>query len=80
MADPKPDVDQMSFEEAFEELETIVDELERGDIPLEQALRAFERGQKLAARGQELLDQAELKLTELASEPDRDPDGMDQEA
>lgn len=80
MTDPKPDVDQMSFEEAFEELETIVDELERGDISLEQALRAFERGQKLAARGQELLDQAELKLTELASEPDRDPDGMDQEA
>lgn len=79
MADPVPNVDQMSFEEAFEELEAIVDELERGDIPLEQALRAFERGQKLAARGQELLDQAELKLTELASEPGRDPDEMDQE-
>lgn len=79
MADPKRDVNEMSFEEAFTELEGIVDELERGDLPLEQALRAFERGQALAARGQELLEQAELKLTELASESARDPDEVDQE-
>lgn len=79
MAEPKTDIDEMTFEQAFEELETIVDELESGDLPLEQALRAFERGQRLAARGQELLDQAELKLTELRldspSEPDEEEEG-----
>lgn len=68
MAKPKPPQD-MDYEEAFAELEQVVAKLELGDLPLEEALATFERGQALAARCTELLDQAELKLKELV------PDG-----
>ncbi|MEW6566578.1 MAG: exodeoxyribonuclease VII small subunit [Chloroflexota bacterium] len=56
----------MSFEQAFQELETTVKQLESGELPLEQAMTLFERGQALAARCSALLDQAELRLKQLA--------------
>lgn len=74
MPDSKSDIAEMSFEQAFDELEAIVRDLESGDLPLEEALQAFERGQRLAAHGQELLDQAEQVLIELTDDSDRDAD------
>lgn len=56
----------MTFEQAFQELETTVTQLESGNLSLEQALAVFERGQALAARCSALLDQAELRLKQLA--------------
>ena len=53
---------EMSYEEAFAELEAVVESLEEGDLPLERALEQFQRGQALAARCSQLLEQAELKL------------------
>ena len=55
----------MTFEQAFQELEATVKQLESGEPPLEQAMTLFERGQALAARCSELLDQAELRLRQL---------------
>ena len=55
----------LSYEQAFEELEALVERLDSGDLPLEKALALFERGQALAARCSELLEQAELKLRKL---------------
>ena len=66
---PKP-VEELSYEEAFTELETIVDALE-GDAsqnPLEDAMSLFERGQALVKRCSELLDGAELKVRQLSGE------------
>ena len=57
--------EKMAYEEAFEELEGIVEQLHSGELPLEKSLSLFERGQALAARCSELLDQAELKLRQL---------------
>jgi exodeoxyribonuclease VII small subunit len=54
-----------SFEVAFHELEEIVAQLERGDLPLEQALELHERGQKLAAYCAAQLEQAELHVRKL---------------
>jgi exodeoxyribonuclease VII small subunit len=54
-----------SFEVAFQELEEIVAQLERGDLPLEQALELHERGQQLAAYCATQLDQAELRVKKL---------------
>jgi exodeoxyribonuclease VII small subunit len=65
--------DALTFERAFEALEATVQTLEQGDLPLEQALAAFERGQALAARCAALLEQAELRLSQLA--PD-EPGGL----
>lgn len=64
MSKPKSP-EKMSYEQAFEELETIVQQLEGGELPLEKALSLFERGQSLALRCSTLLEQAELKLKQL---------------
>ena len=64
MAKEKP-ADQLNYEQAFEELEAIVEQLQTADLPLEEALSLFERGQALSARCNELLEQAELRLREL---------------
>lgn len=68
-SDPKP-VEKLTYEEAFAELETIVDALE-GDAaqnPLEEAMALFERGQALARRCSELLNGAEVKVRELSGD------------
>lgn len=57
--------DQLSYEQAFKELESIVDQLQSEDLPLEEALSIFERGQALSTRCNELLESAELKLRQL---------------
>lgn len=57
--------EELSYEQAFEELEATVRRLEAEELPLEEALALFERGQALAARCNTLLDQAELKLRAL---------------
>ena len=62
----KKTVDQLSYEEAFAELEAIVVELEQGEASLDQALEQFERGQALAVRCGHLLEQAQLRLTQLS--------------
>jgi exodeoxyribonuclease VII small subunit len=64
MAKVKPP-EEMTYEQAFRELETVVQRLEAGELPLEEALGLFERGQALAGRCGELLDQAELRLKQL---------------
>jgi len=71
MPKPKP-VDQLRFEEAFEQLATLVAQLESGEQPLEESLALFERGQALAAHCSWLLEQAELKLRQLV--PDESGD------
>jgi len=65
MVKKKP-VNQLRFEQAFEELAALVGKLESGDQPLEESLAIFERGQALAAHCSQLLEQAELKLRQLA--------------
>lgn len=50
------------FEECLERLEKIVDQLERGDIPLEQALALFEEGMKLSHSCRSELETAEGKV------------------
>ena len=60
MAAKKPE--NLSFEEAMTELEHVVAELESGDIPLEQALKKFERGVALARSTRDKLEQAEQQV------------------
>ncbi len=51
-----------SFEASLKELESIVETLERGELPLEKALEMFERGVKLSRSCQQRLDEAERKV------------------
>lgn len=59
-------VENLSYEEAFAELEKIVAALESKQKSLDQAMSLYERGQALAKRCAELLDQAELKVKQLS--------------
>lgn len=61
-------IEELTYEQAFEELESIVAALETEEHPLEQALILFERGQSLARHCARLLDEAELKVQRLAED------------
>jgi exodeoxyribonuclease VII small subunit len=65
--DPQP-VEEMAYEQAFAELESIVSALESEQRPLDEAMALFERGQALAKRCAELLDKAEIKVRKLTGE------------
>jgi exodeoxyribonuclease VII small subunit len=62
---------EMKFEEALERLEAIVHTLERGDLPLDDSLKAFEEGVKLSKSCLKLLDQAEKRVDVLLGEHGR---------
>lgn len=55
----------VNFEKALTQLEDLVDEMEQGDLPLEDALKNFEKGIALAADCQQALSKAEQKVTQL---------------
>lgn len=61
----KNELAEMTYEQAFTELESIVETLESGQKPLDEALKIYERGQMLAQYCAALLDQAELKIKQL---------------
>jgi len=61
---------QKKFEEAMERLEEIVRDLEDGDLPLEESLKAFEEGMNLIKFCSEKLEEVERKVTKLVKESD----------
>lgn len=63
-----PSQAELPFEAAFAQLEDVVQKLEEGDLPLEEAMGLYERGMALAGRCQTVLDQAELRVTQVAGE------------
>lgn len=62
------EIENLTFEQAFTELEETVRKLEAGRLALEESLTLFERGQALAARCSTQLDEAELKVQQLTPE------------
>lgn len=60
-----PAVAESSFEASTERLSRVVEQLERGDLPLEKALALFEEGVRLARSAQARLDRAERRVEEL---------------
>lgn len=63
--DPHADIAAMPFEKALAELETIVAKLERGDVPLEDSIVAYERGEALKAQCDKLLAAAEARVEKI---------------
>jgi exodeoxyribonuclease VII small subunit len=66
------DTTELSFEEALDQLETIVAELESGGLPLEQALEKFEVAMRLKKQCEDLLARAEARIEELTEEEKAD--------
>ena len=79
---------ELSFEDAYRRLEEAVDRLERGELPLTDAELLYRQGMELANRCQQLLAEAELRITQVgdsrgiptpaAGEPEDGGDGWDQ--
>ena len=58
----------VNFEKAIKDLERIVEDLESGELSLEQSLKTFEKGIKLTRQCQGELEKAELKVKKLVEE------------
>ncbi|OIQ26014.1 exodeoxyribonuclease VII small subunit [uncultured Vibrio sp.] len=71
MASKKPE--NMSFEATIDELDSLVDQLENGDLALDDALKKFERGISLARAGQTKLSDAEQRVSILLQNDDEAP-------
>jgi len=59
-----------TFEDSLKQLETIVGQLEKGDLPLEESLKLFEEGMRLSAVCKEELEAAEGKVQILLKQRD----------
>jgi exodeoxyribonuclease VII small subunit len=64
---------EISFEDALRELEGIVTSLERGDVSLDDAITAFERGTALKAHCQARLEEARMKVEQIRLPVDGSP-------
>ncbi|PWL19135.1 exodeoxyribonuclease VII small subunit [Falsochrobactrum shanghaiense] len=71
------DIAVMSFEEALKQLEKIVDDLERGDVALEESIRIYERGEALKKHCDTLLKSAEDKVEKIRVGRDGQPAGTE---
>ena len=71
------EVQSMSFEKALEALEKIVDDLERGDVPLDQSIRIYERGEALKAHCERLLKAAEDRVEKIRLSREGRPVGIE---
>jgi exodeoxyribonuclease VII small subunit len=60
------DIEGLGFEDAFQALEAAVQQLEEGNLTLEQSIAVYERGMRLAQRCSQALDAAELQVQQLA--------------
>ena len=78
MPDPFPP--DLTFEDAYHELETIIVQLEAGNLSLDESLDLFERGQRLSNWCESQLDAADLRVTRLSADGEDDDDFEDDTA
>ena len=71
------DIAKLSFEKALAELEQIVQKLERGDVPLEESVTIYERGEALKRRCEDLLRQAEARVEKIRLDAAGKPTGTE---
>ena len=72
---PSADLAGLPFEKALAELEDIVKRLERGDVPLEDSIAIYERGEALKKHCESLLKRAETRIEKITVGPDGQASG-----
>ena len=65
-------IDTMTFEEAMNELEKLVESLDKGDISLDQAISAYDKGSRLKDLCQKKLNEAKMKVETIQSSDNSD--------
>ena len=68
---------ELNFEETMQELEKIVQELEKGDMNLDDSIKKFEEGMKLSKSASDYLEKAEKKITVLINDGDNNIEEQD---
>ncbi|MCC5971277.1 MAG: exodeoxyribonuclease VII small subunit [Pararhodobacter sp.] len=68
-------VGEMSFEEALKELESVVGQLERGDVELEKSITLYERGAELKKHCEAKLAQAQTRIEQITLAENGTPTG-----
>ena len=63
-------LEKMTFEEAMKELERLVDSLDKGDVSLDEAIEAYDRGSQLKDHCQKKLNEAKMKVETIQSSSD----------
>lgn len=62
----RKDVEKLSFEQAIDELRSIVERIEQGQVSLEESLRQYERGMVLIRHCRNILQQAEKRIEKVS--------------
>lgn len=70
MADAAPQIADMTFEDALKALEQVVARLESGDVPLDESISLYERGEELRKHCQARLDAAQARIEKIVAGPD----------
>ena len=70
MDEAGPDIATMSFEEALRALEDVVRRLEGGEVPLDESISLYERGEALRRHCQARLDAAQARIDKIVAGPD----------
>ena len=71
------DISAMSFEAAVAQLESIVEQLERGDVALDKSIEIYERGEALKAHCEKLLSAAEKRIEKIRLDRQGQPTGTE---
>lgn len=75
MTEAAPEIAEMSFEDALRALEEIVRKLESGEVPLDDSITLYERGEQLRRHCQARLDAAQARIEKIVTGPDGQPRG-----
>jgi exodeoxyribonuclease VII small subunit len=70
MADESSSIAEMSFEDALRALEQVVARLEGGEVPLDESISLYERGEELRKHCQARLDAAQARIEKIVAGPD----------
>ncbi|MEP2235320.1 MAG: exodeoxyribonuclease VII small subunit [Alteripontixanthobacter sp.] len=70
METTEKDISQLTFEDALKALEELVRRLESGDVPLDESIDLYERGEKLRKHCQKRLDAAQMRIEKIVTGPD----------
>ena len=73
MNDTSADIAAMSFEDALRALEDVVRKLESGDVPLDDSITLYEKGEALRLHCQKRLDAAQARIERIVNGPDGTP-------
>jgi exodeoxyribonuclease VII small subunit len=77
MDDQGPDLSQMTFEDALKALEDVVRKLETGEVPLDESISLYERGELLRKHCQARLDAAQARIEKIVAGPDGKAAGLE---